>query len=187
MPSKKTPSMIPSLKAAIPAPAAQPKSARPPTVKRSAAAPVEAPTVLETKPTNPKDQIASSKLPLHLWPATATAMGCLGLLDGATKYGLNNYRALGAKASVYVGAAKRHLEAWMEGEDFATDSGVPHLANALACLAIIVDCQAAGNLIDDRSYPGGYHSLVDDLTKTANKLQADRAHLNPHHYTRQDV
>ncbi len=139
------------------------------------------------KPTNPKDAIASTKLPLHLWPATATAMGCLGLLDGATKYGLNNYRALGAKASVYVGAVKRHLDAWMEGEDNASDSGVPHLANALACLAILVDCQAAGNLVDDRSYPGGYHELVGSLTEIANRLQADRAHLAPHHYTKQDV
>ena len=34
------------------------------------------------KPTNPKDAIGSDKLPLHLWPSTATALGCLGLLDG---------------------------------------------------------------------------------------------------------
>lgn len=31
----------------------------------------------DVKPTNPKDLIGSGKLPLHLWPTTATAMGCI--------------------------------------------------------------------------------------------------------------
>ena len=37
----------------------------------------------QTKPTNPKDMIGSDKVPLHLWPETATVMGTMGLLDGA--------------------------------------------------------------------------------------------------------
>ena len=49
----------------------------------------------ELKETNPKDAIGSQKLPLHLWPTTATAMGCLGLLDGALKYGRANWRVSG--------------------------------------------------------------------------------------------
>ena len=50
-----------------------------------------------TKPTNPKDAVGSDKLPLHLWPTTATVVGALGLLDGALKYGRSNFRAVGVR------------------------------------------------------------------------------------------
>jgi hypothetical protein len=136
----------------------------------------------DTKPTNPKDIIGSSKLPLHLWPATASAMGCIGLLEGMLKYGRQNWRPSGVRASIYVDACKRHLDAWFEGEDHAPDSGVPHLANALACLAILVDAQAAGVLNDDRAYPGGYRSLVESLTPHVARLQALHAERSPKHW-----
>ncbi len=119
---------------------------------------------METKLSNPKDAIATNKIPMHLWPSTATAMGAIGLLDGRSKYGQNNWREAGARASVYVSACQRHLAAWYEGEDSDPDSNLPHLAHALACLAILVDAQAAGKLIDDRQYPGGYRKLMDELT-----------------------
>jgi Domain of unknown function (DUF5664) len=139
-------------------------------------------TTPESKPSNPKDFVGSMKLPLSLWPATATAMGCIGFLDGATKYGALNWRVGGAKASIYVDACKRHLDSWMEGQDNALDSGVPHLANALACLAIIVDAQAAGVLEDDRNYPGGYQALVEMLTPNVKRLIGERAQIEPKHY-----
>lgn len=65
----------------------------------------------DVKPTNPKDLIGSGKLPLHLWPTTATAMGCIGLLEGMLKYGRSNWREAGVRASIYVDACKRHLDA----------------------------------------------------------------------------
>ena len=136
------------------------------------------------KASNPKDVIGSDKLPLHLWPTTATAMGCIGLLEGAVKYGRLNWRHTGVRASIYVDACKRHLDAWMEGENVAPDSGVPHLANALACLAIIVDAQAAGKLTDDRSYNGaGYRKLVEELTPHVPRLKKAHADRKVHHYT----
>lgn len=55
---------------------------------------------MSTKPTNPKDAIGSSKLPLHLWPTTATVVGCMALLDGALKYGRSNWRPGGVRALV---------------------------------------------------------------------------------------
>ena len=119
---------------------------------------------MTTKETNPKDQIAVGKVPLHLWPVTATAMGAIGLLDGMSKYGRSNWREAGVRASVYVSACQRHLAAWFEGEDADPDSGLPHLGHALACLAILVDAQAADKLTDDRQYPGGYRKLIDELT-----------------------
>lgn len=141
--------------------------------------------VIETKPTNPKDAIGSNKLPLHLWPETATAMGCLGFLEGACKYGRANFRAIGVRASIYVDAAKRHLNAWFEGEECAKDSGLPHLAHALACIAIIVDARAAGVLTDDRQYPGGYLKLVEELTPHVARLKEQYADRAPVHYTLQ--
>jgi hypothetical protein len=110
-------------------------------------------------------------------------MGCLGLLDGMLKYGRQNWRAAGVRASIYVDAAKRHLDAWFEGEDHDPDSGLPHLAHALACLAILVDSQAAGNLNDDRAFPGGYRHLVDKLTPLVPILKELHSDKNPKHYT----
>ena len=142
---------------------------------------------MERKDTNPKDAIGANKLPLHLWPTTATAMGCIGLPEGALKYGRTNWRDSGVRASIYIDACKRHLDAWFEGEDCAPDSGSPHLTNALACLAIIVDAQAAGKLVDDRQVPGGYRALITQLTQhvpVQKDLHADRA---PRHFTIADV
>jgi len=136
-----------------------------------------------SKPTNPKDMIAIDKLPLHLWPETATAMGCLGLLEGAMKYGRSNWRVAGVRYSVYIDALRRHVNALFEGEDTDPDSGLPHLSHALACLAIIVDANAAGNLTDDRQYPGGYRSLVEELTPYVAKVKENHKDKSPKHYT----
>jgi polyhydroxyalkanoate synthesis regulator phasin len=139
------------------------------------------------KPSNPKDMIGSGKLPIHLWPNTATAMGCIGFLNGMLKYGRSNFRAIGIRASIYYDAAKRHLDAWFEGEEVDPDDEVPHLAAALACIAIIVDADAAGVLNDDRAYPGGYRALVERLTPLVGHLKSHHEGKNPHHYTIADV
>ena len=139
------------------------------------------------KPSNPKDAIGSDKLPLHLWPTTATALGSLALLDGALKYGRSNFRRIGVRASIYVDAAKRHMDAWFEGEDCDPASGLPHLAHALACIAIIVDAQAADKLTDDRMTPGGYRALVESLTPHVPRLRKLHADKNPKHYTIADA
>ena len=133
--------------------------------------------------TNPKDFFGSNKLPLHLWPSTATALGCLAFLDGAGKYGRSNWCVKGVRASIYYDAARRHLDAWFEGEDLAPDSGLPHLAHALACIAIVVDAQACGKLNDDRMYPGGYLDLVKSITPLVNRIKTTHAGKNPKHYT----
>ena len=144
------------------------------------------PANLNSKLSNPKDLIGSDKLPLHLWPSTATAMGCLGLLEGALKYGRSNYRVHGVRASIYFDACKRHLDAWMEGENLSPE-GVPHLANALACLAIIVDSQAAGKLTDDRNVKGGYRKLVNELTPFVKQLKETYKDKNVKHFTINDL
>lgn len=139
--------------------------------------------VPEPKPSNPKDMIGSNKLPLHLWPTTATALGCVALLDGALKYGRSNFRAVGVRASIYCDAAARHLAAYLEGEDCDPDSGVPHLGHVLACVAILVEAEAAGNLTDDRMFPTNYREFVDQLTPHVARLKQLHAERKVKHYT----
>jgi Domain of unknown function (DUF5664) len=140
------------------------------------------------KPVNPKDGLGILKLPLHLWPASATAHGSLPLLDGLLKYGRMNWRGTEVRASVYVDALLRHAAEWMEGQDVDAKSGLHPLAHALACIAIILDAKAAGTLVDDRNYPGGYAALAELLTPHVARLQALYADMKaPHHWTIQDT
>jgi len=70
--------------------------------------------------------------------------------DGATKYGRYNWRATGTTASVFYDAMMRHLVDWYNGEEYAHDSGIHHLAHLMASCAIILDSQAQGCFNDDR-------------------------------------
>lgn len=126
---------------------------------------------VEAKDTNPKSAIGGTKIPLHLWPNIASTVGALAFLDGAGKYGRQNYRPMGAKASTYYDAAKRHLDAWWEGEDKAPDSLVHHLGHSLACIAIILETHFNGNLEDDRAYPGGYFKMMDELEGEVTRIK----------------
>lgn len=135
------------------------------------------------KDTNPKDAIGTDKVPMHLWPTTATILGALAFLDGALKYGRSNFRAVGVRASIYYDAARRHLDAWFEGENADPDSGLPHLAHVLACVAIVVDAEAAGKLRDDRMVAGGWRPLMDALMPEVARLRALHRDRAARHYT----
>jgi Domain of unknown function (DUF5664) len=138
---------------------------------------------------NPKDAAGRAKLPLHLWPASATAYGAVGFLEGMLKYGRNNFRATDVAASVYVAAAKRHIDDWFEGNDNASDTGSPHLGNALACLAILVDAQVNGTLIDDRNFVpngGAHQAMVEQLTAQVAHLTKLFAGRDPRNWDARD-
>lgn len=142
------------------------------------------------KPTkkNPKDILASLKVPLQLWPPSATARGSVGLLEGYLKYGRNNFREKPVHASVYVGAILRHVLEWFEGNDLTADTGNDHIGLALANLAIICDAQMCGTLIDDRNYKGGegYKRLIGELEERSARLHLKYLKRRPKHYTRED-
>ena len=103
---------------------------------------------------NPKTAVGVTKVPLHLVPPSASHHLALAFKDGAAKYGPYNWRDHTVSASVYVAAAKRHIDAWWDGEDLSADAKVEHLAHAMACLAIILDAASVGKLNDDRPAPG---------------------------------
>lgn len=137
---------------------------------------------------NPKDILASLKVPLHLWPPSATARGSVGLLEGYLKYGRNNFREKPVHASVYVGAVLRHILEWFEGNDLTMDSGNDHIGLALANLAIICDAQMCNTLIDDRNYKGSkaYQRLIGELELRSAKLHLKYLKKRPKHYSRLD-
>jgi hypothetical protein len=142
---------------------------------------------LNKKPSNPKDALGTAKIPYHVWPNTATLLGVMGMLEGSVKYGRSNYRAVGVRASIYYDAARRHLDSWFEGENNTKDHNIHHLGNALACIAIIVDAEAKGILIDDRMYPGGFLSLRDKLTPEVMRIKNMYKGKTPHHYSLLDI
>jgi hypothetical protein len=132
---------------------------------------------------NPKAAVARGKLPLHLVPATSLAWQALAHLDGGLKYGYQNYRASGIVASDYVSAAQRHIQKWFNGEDRDSDSGLMHLAHAIATLNIIIDAAACGKLTDDRAPACDIGAYFDKLTPHVARLKLLHAGKNPKHYT----
>lgn len=115
--------------------------------------------------TNPKDLLGIKKPHTFLVPPALSVHVARAMEDGARKYGPYNWRQNKVLASIYLSAAERHIKAWQDGENNAKDSGVHHLGHAAACLAILLDAEATGNLIDDRPTPGAYGALIDMFTK----------------------
>lgn len=123
---------------------------------------------------NPKDLMGAKKPSMTKLPAIAVAHGNHAMMNGAEKYGSYNWRAKKVIASIYVDAAKRHLDAWFEGEEVADDSGVHHLGHAIASIAILLDAQTTGNLIDDRPVVGSSASQYVHAIMKISKVIAER-------------
>lgn len=184
--------------------------------------------------TNPKDLVGVTKPDLSLVPPVAVMEEARALEDGADKYGPFNWRDKKVRARVYIAAAKRHMDMWLDGEDTSRDtrfvrlkaseqilgswglvkgdvvravdetdyesdgspapngiyvyvkSGLPndkelllldpsqyetvkepvhHLGHARACLAIIIDAESVGALVDDRPLPGATGRLIRKYTQ----------------------
>lgn len=130
------------------------------------------------KSTNPKDRIGMHKPPLHLIPGVALVEEAMAFKDGAKKYGPYNWRDEKVSASIYIGAALRHIHEWFDGEERAADSGRHHLAHARACLAIILDAASCGQIVDDRPKPGKTAERVEALTEKKNSVMSSEPCLH---------
>ena len=117
------------------------------------------------KPTNPKDIAGSKKPPLRLLPTVALLYLSRVMALGAKKYGEWNWRASKVRATIYDEAALRHIFALLDGQDTDEESGLPHEAHIMACMAIKLDAQACGQLIDDRNKSGNVPNLIKQLTE----------------------
>lgn len=115
---------------------------------------------------NPKDLVGARKAPLALVPPALVIGAAEALANGAEKYGPFNWRDQPVQAVTYVEAAMRHLLAYLDGEDVATDSGIHHVKHAVAGLAILLDCMGLGTLVDNRPAAGPAPALLAEQDKS---------------------
>jgi hypothetical protein len=156
-------------------------------------APLEEPLYLplrDVKNPNPKDAIATNKLPLHLVSPFVKAYQSIAHFLGNVKYGAWNYRGTPVRASVYIAALLRHVDAWQEGQEDDPTDGTPHLANAMACIGILIDAKHNKSLIDDRQIQNHfeeYAAMRVRFEALMVKIRAQYGDSNPRHFTREQV
>lgn len=135
----------------------------------------------DEKLSNPKDMVGVRKAPMSTVPATVLAEIGVAMLEGASKYGRHNYRAVGVRGSVYYDGVMRHLMAWWEGEDIDPDSGMSHVTKAITSLVVLRDAMMQRKFTDDRPpralpfYPALNAGAADIIDRYADR--------NPVHYT----
>lgn len=123
------------------------------------------------KPSNPKDRAATDRLDLSLFPDTAVAYGALAFTEGDLKYGGYNWRKAGVKASVYIAALRRHVAKWWNGSNDDPHTRVMHLANALSCIAVMIDAEVGGMLVDDRPPKMDLEKFFESMKGNVKHLQ----------------
>lgn len=144
--------------------------------------PGEKPRDPKEKDTNPKAAIGVRKVPFSVIPMDVMAEVGLAMLEGSAKYGRHNYRAAGARASVYFDGTMRHLIQWWEGEDTDPDAkGVNHITKAIASLTVLRAAMLAGKFEDDRPPRTGIDWPA--LNEQAAAIIDMHAAKSPKHYT----
>lgn len=118
-------------------------------------------------PPNPKAKFGAQKPNLALIPGSANVAEALALEDGAKKYDPFNWRVTAVEAMTYVAAIRRHLDAWVDGDELTTDTGVPNLGALRASCSILIDAQASGTLIDNRPKATGASARLQDEVKAS--------------------
>lgn len=99
---------------------------------------------------DPKATCAIQKPQLQLVPPCFEEAVAGALLQGNERYGPWNWRSNQVPLMTYLGAIRRHLNAYLDGEDNAPDSGISHLGHIAASCAILLDAKKQGTLVDDR-------------------------------------
>lgn len=148
---------------------------------------VVAPTPRDTKETNPKDAIGDTKAPLHLCSPIAEAHWALAQFAGLTKYGAWNWRAAGVRSSIYIAAIKRHVAAYISGEEFDPVDGTHHLGNIMACCAILLEARECNKLTDDRPPMVTHRRALEYVEGQMARLKVHYADKAPRHYTIADT
>jgi hypothetical protein len=123
------------------------------------------------KPPNedPKATFGRRKVRYFFVPSIFSAVVGIVMELGARKYGPFNWRKDPVKASDYIDAMHRHIEAWADGEDIDPESQVSHLGHISACCAILLDAEATGNLVDDREKSGRIAEFFAKIAERAGK------------------
>jgi hypothetical protein len=142
---------------------------------------------VDTKPTNPKDAIGSTKLPLNLVPDTVGIYAAMAFAEGASKYGAYNWRVAGVRMSIYMAAMRRHQKKLWNGEWADPKTKVPHLASIIACAGIIADAKLCGKLVDDRPPKVDITRLIEEAEAIIRHVVEMNKAYTPHHHTQEEV
>lgn len=142
---------------------------------------------------NPKEAIGATKLPLHLCSPVAMAHWSLAQYAGLIKYGAWNWREAGVRASTYIAAMLRHIEAYSSGEEHDPVDGTYHLGNIMACASILMEARVMGKLTDDRAIPINFRPEWEEAQNLMSRLVQQYADYlpggpkAPHHHTRDNL
>jgi len=133
-------------------------------VQALSGSPLTPPAFLPAQAVNPKE-LAGAKKPASwsVMPRWVVLQVGRVMSVGAAKYGAFNYRETPIAASTYQDALERHLALWFDGEDNDAETGVSHLASAIASCTLLLDAQATGQLVDDRQKTGIVRRTLDAL------------------------
>jgi Domain of unknown function (DUF5664) len=123
--------------------------------------------VLGLPSSNPKRAFGVKKPSAQFIPPVAIIEEAAVMALGAAKYGAFNWQDDPVDATTYYSAAIRHLLQWFSGEDRDAESGASHLAHVRACMAILLDAQASGALIDDRPKCASAGDAIERLKMAA--------------------
>lgn len=119
---------------------------------------------------NPKDLVGSKKAPLGLVPPALEIGASEAMENGASKYGPFNWREKPIEYMTYLVAIKRHINALIDGQDEAEDTGIHHLKHIAAGTGILLDAlNIPGDLIDNRPPKGPAADMLRALDKSAPK------------------
>lgn len=106
----------------------------------------------------------NKKIRPELLPSKATEEVMKVFTFGAEKYGDFNWRK-GLEFSRLWGAAQRHQMSFWQGEDIDKESGLPHVAHAIANLMMLLEM---GHEWDNRPYKGEEINGHDDSNNGSN-------------------
>lgn len=95
----------------------------------------------------------TGKPDLSLVPRVAVEEIAKALTYGEKKYERYNYLK-GFNSNRLIAASLRHITAWQDGEEVDAESGLSHMAHALACLSMLLHCKSIGTLVDGRFNKG---------------------------------
>lgn len=132
----------------------------------------------DVMPPNPKQIFGDKKPRLSLIPLSGQLAQWEAHYDGALKYGEVNWTLQPVEAMTYIDAAIRHLQLYKYGEKYARDTNVQNLGAVMACCAIVIDADAHGTLIDNRTISPVscdlLHGRGEEMVKHLNEMQKQR-------------
>lgn len=91
----------------------------------------------------------TGKLEWHLLPLETLKDTVKVLMFGKKKYGEGNWQK-GMSWLIVYDCAMRHLQAWREGEDIDSESGLSHLSHILCNIIFLIWYNLNGKGKDDR-------------------------------------